>query len=117
MTQHASAPDASGAPRRRTGPTWVVVGALLAVGIVVPLLVFVYDSETPALFGFPFYYWFQFLMIPIVSLLTFTAFRLSQKATAADRPVVGLPPEPGGDTGPVTGPVTGPGSRRPGGER
>ncbi len=83
-----------GRPRRRTSPTWAVVAGLLAVGIVVPLMVFLYDSPTPALLGFPFFYWFQFLMIPVVSLLTFAAFRLSLRATAQDRPTFGLPAEP-----------------------
>jgi hypothetical protein len=72
---------------------------LLGLGIVVPLLVRLYDSETPALFGFPFYYWFQFAMIPVVSLFTFIAFRLSLRATAQERPLYGLPPEPETDEG------------------
>ena len=70
---------------RSTRPTWTVVGILLAVGATVPLLVWLYDSETPTLGGFPFYFWFQFALIPIVSLLTFVAFRLSESATARDR--------------------------------
>lgn len=76
-------PSGSTAPSTR--PTWIAVGILIAVGIVVPLLVWVYDSETPTLGGFPFFYWFQFLLIPIVSALTFAAFRLSESATARDR--------------------------------
>jgi uncharacterized membrane protein len=87
----------AGTPRR-TGTTWLVVRVLLAVGIVVPLLVPFYAKETPELFGFPFFYWFQFLMIPVVSLLTYTAFRLSLRATAQDRPAFGLPAEPADDT-------------------
>jgi hypothetical protein len=69
-----------------------VVGVLLAVGIVMPLLVGTYDSEEPALFGFPFYYWYQFLLIPVVSVLTYVAFRISQSATARDRAARGLAP-------------------------
>lgn len=83
---------------RRTGGAWAVVAVLLAVGIVLPLLVGLYDSVEPRLGGFPFYYWFQFLLIPVVSLLTFIAFRLSLKATAKDRSAFGLPAEPGDDT-------------------
>jgi hypothetical protein len=82
------------AGRRRPTGTWAVVAVLLAIGIVVPLLVFLYDTEKPTLWGFPFYYWFQFAMIPVVSGLTFTAFRLSLRATAQERPAFGLPPEP-----------------------
>ena len=78
----------------RSRPLWVVVGILLAVGIVMPLLVGTYDSEKPTLLGFPFYYWFQFLLIPVVSTLTFIAFRLSESATARDREARGLDPHP-----------------------
>jgi hypothetical protein len=38
-------------------------------------------------------------MIPVVSILTYTAFKLSQRATEKDRSVFGLPPEPGERTG------------------
>lgn len=70
---------------RETRPVWMVVAALLAVGIIVPLLVGTYDSTSPELGGFPFYFWFQFLLIPVVSVLTFIAFKLSESATARDR--------------------------------
>ncbi|MEP7091312.1 MAG: DUF3311 domain-containing protein [Nocardioidaceae bacterium] len=86
MSQHTPAPDRTPtASGRSTARVWGVVALLLGIGIVVPLLVFLYDRPTPTLFGFPFYYWFQFLMIPIVSALTYTAFRLSVRATAQDR--------------------------------
>jgi uncharacterized membrane protein len=70
---------------RRTTGAWALVSVLLAIGIVVPLLVFLYDSATPTLWGFPFYYWFQFALIPVVSVLTFVAFRISESATRRDR--------------------------------
>jgi hypothetical protein len=63
---------------------------LLAVGIVVPILVGTYDSEGPELAGFPFYYWFQFLLIPVVSALTYIAFKLSESATERDRAARGV---------------------------
>ena len=59
-----------------------------------PLLVGTYDSESPELAGFPFYYWYQFLLIPVVSVLTYTAFKLSQAATGRDRAARGLPRSP-----------------------
>jgi len=68
-----------------TRPTWILVAVLLSVTIVVPLLVPLYDRADPALLGFPFFFWFQFALIPVASLLTFAAFRLSQSATARDR--------------------------------
>jgi len=53
---------------------------LLAVGIVVPLLVPIYDSETPTLFGFPFFYWFQFALILLAAVCTLLAYGLSRVA-------------------------------------
>jgi CBS domain containing-hemolysin-like protein len=91
--QNPVSPRPPKASRRPTG-AWAVIAVLLAIGILLPLLVGLYDSETPTLWGFPFYYWFQFLLIPLVSLLTFLAFRVSLRATREDRPRFGLPPEP-----------------------
>jgi membrane protein implicated in regulation of membrane protease activity len=84
--------DHGAPPTRSTGGTGVVVGVLLAIGIIVPLLVPVYDQDSPRFLGFPFYYWFQFLLIPIVSVLTYVAFRLSVRSTDKERAAVGLPP-------------------------
>jgi hypothetical protein len=77
-------------PHSNTAKIWIVVGVLLAVGVVVPIRVGTYDSEAPELAGFPFFYWFQFLLIPVVSALTYLAFRLSQVATARDRAARGV---------------------------
>jgi hypothetical protein len=68
-----------------TRPIWLLVGLLLLVPIVVPLLVPLYDQRTPTLIGFPFFFWFQFMLIPVASLFTFIAFKLSQSGTARDR--------------------------------
>ena len=58
-----------------------VAGVLLAVAIVVPLLVGIYDREDPTLFGFPFFYWFQFALIQFASAFTYAAFRLVTPST------------------------------------
>jgi uncharacterized membrane protein len=79
------------AAQRRTTRMWIVVAILLGIGIVVPLLVPLYAKETPKLIGFPFYYWFQFALIPVVSVLTYVSFRISLRATEKDRPAFGLP--------------------------
>ena len=89
MSQRNPASDGSGSPPRpRATGTWVVVAVLLGIGIVVPLLVGIYARATPTLWGFPFFYWFQFLMIPVVSVLTFIAFRLSLSRDRARPPDV-----------------------------
>lgn len=56
---------------------WAVIVVILAPAVVVPLLVDVYDRTDPTLLGFPFYYWFQFLLILCSTVLTGAAYALS----------------------------------------
>jgi uncharacterized membrane protein len=98
MAETKSGAHRSGPATGRPLGAWLVVAGLLAVGIVAPLLVPLYDSATPTLFGFPFYFWFQFAMIPVVSLLTYVAFRLSLVATRRDRESLGMPGAPRAET-------------------
>ena len=92
MSTQSPGPKAPSDDQRSSGTrtVWTVVGLLLAVGAIVPLLVGSYDSEAPELAGFPFFYWFQFLLIPIVSVLTYVAFKLSESATERDRRARGV---------------------------
>jgi len=62
--------------RRASTATWVLVGGLLAVPMVVPLLVPIYARETPELGGMPFFFWFQFALIPVAAIFTTLAFRV-----------------------------------------
>ena len=64
---------------------WILVYVLLAPAVVVPLLVPIYDKTDPTLFGFPFFYWFQFALIIGASVLTLLALVVSQRAEARDR--------------------------------
>jgi Protein of unknown function (DUF3311) len=68
-------------PRSGTGSVarWLA-GALLLIGIVMPLLVGIYARSGPELFGFPFYYWYQFLWIVIGAGLTAAAYCLLSAA-------------------------------------
>lgn len=61
---------------------WGVIALLLSPAVVVPLLVPLYDTNDPELFGFPFYFWFQLACIPAAVLLTVLAYYL---AKAGDR--------------------------------
>ena len=56
---------------------WTLVVVLLVPAIVLPLLVGVYDRNDPELWGFPFYFWFQFLLIPVAAALTSAAYYLT----------------------------------------
>ena len=64
---------------------WILILALLAPAVVVPLLVPLYDRAEPSFAGFPFFYWFQFLLICCAAVVTITAFYLSELAERRDR--------------------------------
>jgi uncharacterized membrane protein len=75
-------------PARRgasTGGRWLLICLLLAPAVIVPLLVPLYAREDPALFGFPFYYWFQLALIPAAVVLTLIAYGLAKGADKLDR--------------------------------
>ena len=65
---------------------WTLVLVLLTPAVVLPLLVGIYDRTDPELFGFPFFYWFQFALIPVAAILTSAAYRLTRHG-----------PSPGGE--------------------
>ena len=82
MTRPPGSTSTRGSRRRkpRAGAgTWALVALLLAVPIVGPLLVPVYAKDNPDLGGIPFFFWFQFAMIPVAALLTTMAYRVIVK--------------------------------------
>ncbi|NEX63673.1 DUF3311 domain-containing protein [Noviherbaspirillum galbum] len=48
---------------------------LLALPFLGLLWVPLYNHEGPALFGFPFFYWYQLMWVPITSLLIWIVYR------------------------------------------
>jgi hypothetical protein len=58
--------------------------ALAAVLLVIPIIALMwvpsYSKDAPELWGFPFFFWYQFLWVFICSALTFTAYRLTLSA-------------------------------------
>jgi hypothetical protein len=73
-----------------TGP-WVVVLVLLAPAVVLPLLPGIYAKEEPTLWSFPFFFWFQFALIVLSTILTSLAFLVASRADRSDRVARGLP--------------------------
>jgi hypothetical protein len=55
----------------------VVILVVLLPAVVVPLWVPLYDKTDPKLGGFPFFFWFQFLLILCSAVITLTAYLLS----------------------------------------
>jgi len=51
---------------------------LLLIPFIV-LLTPIYNRESPALFGMPFFYWFQFAVIIVGVLSTITVYRMTRK--------------------------------------
>lgn len=68
------------AARRLSVATKVLVGILLAIPLVALALVPTYSSETPALWGFPFFYWYQLLWVLLTPVLTWGAYVLIARA-------------------------------------
>ena len=74
--------------RRHIG-VWIVITVLLAASLVGTLWVPFYNHLTPALGGFPFFYWYQLIWVPIVAILSAAAYllsRLAQRGNAAAGP-------------------------------
>ncbi len=68
----------SSRPARVTA-TYAVCGVLLAAPFVAMLWVSSYAKETPYLWGFPFFYWYQFLWVAISTVLTLVAYLLVRR--------------------------------------
>ncbi len=77
MPAHDPSGRETAAPRQRppipTG-TKVLLGVLLGIPIVLPLMVPLYARESPDLGGVPFFFWFQFALIPMAAVLVWIAF-------------------------------------------
>src|SRR3954454_21183984 len=69
-------PAVDGPVHRQRGPAHVVAGGLLLAPFVALLWVSSYAKDKPRLWGFPFFYWYQFLWVLLASLLTYIACRL-----------------------------------------
>jgi hypothetical protein len=57
--------------KTRLSPLWL----LLLVPYIGLLWVPFYNAKAPALFGFPFFYWYQLAWVPVTSLLIWIVYR------------------------------------------
>lgn len=67
--------DPAELPPRRTS-SYVLAGVLLALPVLALLWVGSYAREEPQLFGFPFFYWYQFVWVFLAAGCTSGAFRV-----------------------------------------
>src|SRR5215475_12607804 len=65
------------APSKHVG-TWTVITVLLAAALIGTLWVPFYNDLTPVLGGFPFFYWYQLLWVPIVAILAAARWRQAE---------------------------------------
>ena len=89
MSQHSPAPA-----RRPSTGLWALIIVILLPAVVLPLWVPLYDKTDPTLFGFPFFFWFQFLLIIVVTSLTGFCYWLSLLAERKTREEHGLEGRP-----------------------
>ena len=57
---------------------WTLVIVVLAPAVILPLAVGLYTRTDPELWGFPFFYWFQFALIPVAAVCTSIAYQLTK---------------------------------------
>ena len=63
----------------------LLILVLLAPAVVLPLVVGLYDRVDPTLFDFPFFFWFQMLLIVLSCVVTGIAYFLAEHADRLDR--------------------------------
>jgi hypothetical protein len=69
--------ESARSPHHRSTGLWVAIVIILIPPVVVPLWVPLYNKTDPTLWGFPFFFWFQFALIIFSAILTATAYGLS----------------------------------------
>jgi hypothetical protein len=76
----------SSAPVRKASPgLWALIVVILLPAVVLPLWVPLFDKTDPTLWGFPFFFWFQFALILMSAVLVLVAYGLSLRAGARRR--------------------------------
>jgi hypothetical protein len=89
-------------PGRACVATWIVVGVLLTAAVAGTLCVPFYNQLTPAFGGFPFFYWYQLMWVPIIAILSCIAYLLPRPAQRDN-----APPETTSSGAQATDPSTG----------
>lgn len=72
--------SSSSRPPRLSAGAAITAGVLLLVPLVALALVPTYSRETPRLWGFPFFYWYELLWVFLAPAFTWTAYLVIQRA-------------------------------------
>jgi len=63
-------------PRNPAPEESTLKNLLLAIPCLLAIAVPLYNSDSPRLFGFPFFYWAMFALVPISALFIYAVYRL-----------------------------------------
>ena len=66
----------------RSPVTWTIAAVLLLIGVLGPLLVPIYARSSPELGGWPFFYWYQIIWVPVVAVLVTSAYFVLRRPDA-----------------------------------
>ena len=61
---------------------WYLLLAVPSLGLLYPPL---YAAEDPELFGFPFFYWYQFAWVIVAAILTIIVYKATRPPTGPPR--------------------------------
>jgi Protein of unknown function (DUF3311) len=67
---------AQSSPPRRSPAVWVTATVLIVVAIALPLIVPIYARTTPKWGDFPFFYWYQLILVPVIAILCASCYLL-----------------------------------------
>jgi uncharacterized protein DUF3311 len=109
MAQFSSEPTHARPRRGQHRGIWAVIAVLLLAVLVATLWVPLYNKTTPAWGGWPFFYWYQLLWVPVVALVSWCAYLLSKLGRGGPR----APAAAAGAGPPSGGPEAVPGDAAP----
>ena len=78
MAQFSPEPTHARPRRSQHRGIWAVIAVLLIAVLAGTLWVPFYNRATPAWGGFPFFYWYQLVWVPVVALVSWCAYLLSR---------------------------------------
>jgi hypothetical protein len=61
-------------PPRRSPFAWAVAAVLLLIAVAATLIVPIYARITPKLGAFPFFYWYQLILVPVIAILSWLSY-------------------------------------------
>jgi hypothetical protein len=82
-------------PRDKSPMTWLTVTILLVLVVVAALWVPIYARDEPKLGAFPFFYWYQLVLVPVVAIASWLSYLMLRPSPAKEPPSeTALPADP-----------------------